>query len=133
MPCDDHYSQVVPISNFADVGNNKDHASDRNMSSYHNSVAAIHQEDRPKPPHSTFISVQMMKAKARAPVVETRRSRISSNDYSDDFIMKIKKGDHSPKKPLLKDIMGKFLSIAGEDHDQTEFAFDWTSKEFLKG
>ena len=122
MPCDDHYSQVVPISNFADVGNNRDHASDRNMSSYHNSVAAI--QDRAKTPHSTFISVQMMKAKASASAVDTRRSRISSNDYSDDFMMKIKKGDHSPKKPLLKDIMGKFLSIAGEDHDQTEFAFD---------
>jgi hypothetical protein len=121
---DDHYNQVVPISNFADVGDRKDHASQIKMSSFHNSVAANHQEERPKPPHSAFISVQMMKAKAGAPAAESRRCRLPSNEFSHDFMMKMKKGDQSPNQPDLKDIMGNFLSLIEEERDQTEFAFD---------
>lgn len=40
-------------------------------------------------------------------------------------MMKMKKGDQSPNQPGLKDIMGNFLSIAEEERDQTEFAYDW--------
>jgi hypothetical protein len=35
--------------------------------------------------------------------------------------MKLKRGDQSSD---LQDIMGNFLAIVEEEHDQTEFAFD---------
>jgi hypothetical protein len=38
-------------------------------------------------------------------------------------MMKMKKGDQSPITGL-KDIMGNFLSLAEEERDQTEFAYD---------
>jgi hypothetical protein len=96
------------------------------MSSFHNSVAANHQEERAKPAHSAFISVQMMKAKACAPAAETRRCRLPSNEFSHDFMMKMKRDDQSPSpnQPDLKEIMANFLSLAEEEPDQTEFAFD---------
>jgi hypothetical protein len=42
VTCDDYYNQVVPISNFAEAGDRKDHASQMKMSSFHNSMAANH-------------------------------------------------------------------------------------------
>lgn len=125
VSCNDHYNKVDPISNFADIGDKKDHASSqRNMSSFQNSIAANLQEERPKPNHYAFNSIQMIKANSGG-AAETRRSRLPSNDFSQDFMLKMKKGDHSPNEQTgLKDIMGNLLNIEEEERDQTEFAFE---------
>jgi hypothetical protein len=80
-----HYASLGAVSNFADIGDKN--VSHIKMSSFQNSMATKHE----KPPHSAFISVQMMKSHIQAK--DSRRCRLPSNEYSHDIATKIKKGD----------------------------------------
>lgn len=51
--------------------------------------------NKPKP--SAFISTSIMRADLKQPAMESRRVRAASNEFSHDFMAKMKKGgDQSP-------------------------------------
>jgi hypothetical protein len=94
------------------------------ISSFQNAMAATNQK---KPQPSAFISMHMTKGElGKQPAMESRRCRAPSNEFSHDFMTKMKKGgDQSPQPTQrLHEIMGNFLSIAEEDREQNDLAFD---------
>ena len=117
-----HYQDVEGISNFADVGNKREGFANMKMSSFQNAMAATNQK---KPEHSSFISMQMVKGDVnnKQTAMESRRCRALSNEYSHDFMAKMKKGgDQSPQPTQrLHEIMGNFLSIAEEDREHDAY------------
>ena len=62
--------------------------------------------------------------------MESRRCRAPSNEFSHDFMTKMKRGgDCSPSpspqpQQRLNEIMGNFLSIAEEDRQQNDVTYD---------